>query len=76
MVQNNSQQATIGEVYVNEYDGNRNCDSVVDFGKDAKPIKCSNTAAIVIHRKINGFSEFYCKTHAMDTWLEMLGDSQ
>lgn len=67
-----SQQSTFGEVYVNRHNGDRQCDKCVSIDGDGKPVRCTNTAKIVLHRKYTGVSEFYCGIHTLNTWEDMV----
>lgn len=73
-----SRQATFGKITVNEYNGEfggkRGCDECVGTGDNGLPVKCSNNASYVILRHKTGIAEFYCKTHAKDTWIEMANE--
>lgn len=63
-----SQQSTFGNVTVNDYNGDRECDGCIGFREDGTPKKCNNTASITIMRHSTGIAEFYCNIHKKDSW--------
>lgn len=67
-----SQQSTFGDVSVNLNKSNHTCDGSTGLGPNGEPKRCGNTAHYVVLRHVTGMAEFYCKTHAKDTWEEMV----
>lgn len=69
-----TKQTSFGEVLINKYKGKYSCDKCTGYDATGKPITCGNNASITIHRKMTGQSEFYCKVHAKETWMEEIDE--
>lgn len=65
-----TEQETFGNVSVNQYSGDRRCDSITGIDEDGNPERCKNTAGLTILRR-GGIAEFYCGIHTKDVWDEM-----
>jgi len=80
--QTDTKQTTFGRVSVvslpdENLGSDRRCDKCIDPSGPI-PKRCAFDAVIGVLRPPNEIPEFYCRTHAQDTWLDMAGvsDSQ
>lgn len=66
-----TEQTTFGEISVNEYKGDRECDACVGYMENGEPKKCTYTASYTVLRHHTGVAEFYCETHSKDSWKDI-----
>lgn len=66
-----SKQSTFGNTYVSEAKADARCDAEIIEQKTHEHRRCKNRAQIVVISDNNPITQYYCKVHAKETWLEM-----
>lgn len=67
-----SKQSTLAEAEVRKTDRPTGCEHTVIDGDTGNYRPCGISAHIVVMNSLERGNSYYCKTHAKDTWLEMV----